>query len=88
MGFEQQGTFERREEWNAARLTHLEYEEMARVLKALADEQGQPEAPVLDALAHKGPAAALASLAEGGAPGAAISAGFYRKLDEDRTSRR
>ena len=62
MSFELNSAFERREEWMAAHLSELEYQEIARTLKVLAAERGASPGPAIDALALKGLDAALATI--------------------------
>jgi len=76
MGFERHGTFERAEEWKAARVDEAEFEDMARALKALAAEKGIDNAPLIDSLAHGGLGSALALLA--GIAGPDGAAGYHR----------
>lgn len=76
MGFERHGTFERAEEWKAARLGEVEYEDMARALKVLAAERGVAIDPVLDSLAQAGLGAALALMA--GVTGPDAAAAYHR----------
>lgn len=63
MSFELNSAFEQREEWKAARLSEIEYREIARALKTLAQERGASPDPALDAFAHKGLEAALGTIA-------------------------
>lgn len=76
MGFERHGTFERAEEWKAARLGDVEFEDMARALKALAREKGVDDQVVIDCLAEAGLGAALAELA--GIAGPDVAVGYHR----------
>lgn len=77
MGFERHGTFERAEEWKAARLGEVEFTDMARALKALAAEKGIEAAPVIDCLAEGGLGPALALLA--GIAGPDAAACYHRR---------
>lgn len=76
MGYEMHTAFERREEWNAARLGEVEFKEMARALKALAREHNIDADPVMECLADKGLDQTLALLA--GQAGANVAAAYYR----------
>ncbi|MDE2619873.1 MAG: hypothetical protein KGL54_06890 [Sphingomonadales bacterium] len=76
MSFELNSAFERREEWKSARLSEVEYQEIARALKTLATERGAPAEPAIDAFAHKGLDAALGVIAQ--ATGTAAEAQFYQ----------
>lgn len=76
MGFDMHSAFERREEWRAARLGEIEFEEMARALKALAHEQGIDARPIIDSLAGKGLGPALGLLAQ--VANSDVEAGYYR----------
>jgi hypothetical protein len=76
MGYDMHATFERREEWRAARLGEIEFEEMARALKALAREKGIEAQPVIDSLAGQGLGAALGLIA--GLSGGEAESGYYR----------
>lgn len=76
MSFELNSAFERREEWKSARLSELEYQEIARALKTLASERGASSEAAIEALAAKGLAAALTALAE--STGEAAEAQFYQ----------
>lgn len=76
MGFEMHSAFERHQEWRSARLSELEYAEMARTLKALAEEQGIEIAPVIAGLAGKGLDEALGVLAQ--LAGTDLEASYYR----------
>ncbi|MBC2652745.1 hypothetical protein H7F50_14150 [Novosphingobium flavum] len=82
MSFELNSAFERREEWKAARLSEVEYQEIARALKALASEHGASAEPAIDALAHKGLDAALGVIAA--TTGAAAEAEFHQFRARDR----
>lgn len=76
MGYDAHTAFERSEEWKAARLTEMEFEDMARALKTVALERGQPTGPVLDQLSHGGLTAALVALADG--VGEPVDAEYWR----------
>lgn len=76
MGFDMHGAFERGEEWKAARLDTIEFEEIARALKAVAAEHDQPSAPLIDLLAAQGVAEALRALAR--TTGADVAADYWR----------
>ena len=64
MSFELNSAFERREEWKSARLSEIEYQEIARALKSLASERGASAEPAIAALAQSGLDAALGVIAE------------------------
>ncbi|MEO0030723.1 MAG: hypothetical protein RIS94_481 [Pseudomonadota bacterium] len=76
MGYEMHGSFVRHEEWKAARLTEIEFEDMVRALRALAQERGQDAGPVIDSFAEKGLGAALGVLAD--IAGTSVEADFCR----------
>lgn len=76
MGYDMHDTFVRREEWRAARLTEIEFEDMVRALRSLADERGQDAVPVVHCFAEKGLGAALGVLAH--AAGESVEAAFCR----------
>lgn len=76
MGYQMHTAFERREEWNAARLGEVEFKEMARALKKLANECDIAPEQVIDCLAGKGLTATLALLAS--RAGSNVEAGYYR----------
>lgn len=76
MSFAMHSAFERHEEWRNARLSELEYAEMARTLKALAEEQGIEIGPVIAGLAGKGLEEALDILAQ--LAGTNLEASYYR----------
>ena len=82
MSFESNSLFERREEWMAAHLSELEYQEIARTLKSLAAERGTQADPAIDALAHKGLDAALDAM--GQAVGENVVAQFYQHRARQR----
>lgn len=82
MSFELNSAFERREEWKSARLSEVEYQEIARALKTLASERGAAADPAIDALAHKGLDAALAVIAA--VTGASAEARFQQVRALDR----
>ena len=76
MGYQMHTTFERREEWNAARLGEVEFVETARALKALAQEHNLDPDPVMECLADKGLDQTLALLTS--QAGANVAAAYYR----------
>lgn len=82
MSFEANSAFERREEWLAAHLSELEYQEIARTLKALAAEHGAAPQPAIDALALKGLDAALAAIQH--QVGESVVAQYYRQRARQR----
>lgn len=82
MSFEANSAFERREEWLAAHLSELEYQEIARTLKALAAERGAMPEPAIDALALKGLDAALAAIQH--QVGESVVAQFYQHRARQR----
>ncbi len=75
MGQHLHENFNPREEGKAARLTEIEFEEMARALKAVASAHGRPYVEVIDAFARQGLAAALNLLAA--SDGAGTAAEYY-----------
>lgn len=82
MSFELNSAFERREEWKSARLSEIEYQEIARALKSLASERGAPAEPAMAALAQRGLDAALGVIAE--ATGDNAEAQFHQCRARDR----
>jgi hypothetical protein len=76
MSYDMHSAFERREEWKAARVNEVEFEDMARALKALALEKGLDAEPVIESLAGKGLGAALGLIA--GMSGSETEAAYYR----------
>ena len=75
MGRHLHENFSPREEWKAARLTEIEFEEMARALKAVAKAHNRPCDDVIDTFAREGLAAALNLLAA--SDGAGTTAEYY-----------
>ncbi|WP_225009805.1 hypothetical protein [Novosphingobium percolationis] len=75
MGQHLHENFNAREEWKAARLTEIEFEEMARALKAVAKAHDRSCDDVIDTFAREGLAAALNLLAA--SDGAATTAEYY-----------
>ena len=82
MSFELSSAFERREEWKSARLSDIEYREIARALKSLASERGAPAEPAIAALAQHGLGAALGVIAE--ATGETAETQFHQCRARDR----
>lgn len=76
MGCHMHNTIARTEEYRAAWLSEMEFAEKAHVLKMLARELGEDNAPVIDELARHGLDAALGVLA--GAAGGPVSEGYLR----------
>ncbi|WP_408588230.1 hypothetical protein [Novosphingobium sp.] len=77
MGQHLHENFNAREEWKAARLTEIEFEEMARALKAVASAHGRSCDDVIDVFARQGLAAALDLLAA--SDGAGTAAEYYHQ---------
>lgn len=83
MTFERHDGFLRREESKAAWESEAEFTEMARVLKALAEDLGQDSDATLGELAHHGLGAALGVLA-GQDGGATVEADYFRRRAQSR----
>lgn len=75
MGHHLHENFNAAEEWKAARLTEIEFEEMARALKAVAKAHDRSCDDLLDTFARQGLAAALSLLAS--SDGAGTTAEYY-----------
>jgi len=81
MSYNMHDTFARREDWQAARLTEIEFEDMVRALRKVAAERGQDATQVVERFAEKGLAAALGAL--GNLDGAGAEADFCRKRAQE-----
>ncbi|MDF8333515.1 hypothetical protein [Novosphingobium cyanobacteriorum] len=82
MSYNMHDTFVRREEWKAARLTEIEFEDMVRALRTMAVERGQDAKTVVDCFAEKGLGAALGVLAN--LTGASVEADFHRRHAQEQ----
>lgn len=82
MTVESNSLFERREEWMAAHLSELEYQEIARTLKALAADRGARAEPAIAVLAQSGLDAALAAI--GQEVGENVVAQYYQQRARQR----
>ncbi len=82
MGQHLHENFNLREEGKAARLTEIEFEEMARALKAVASAHGRPCDDVIETFVRRGLAAALNLLAT--SDGAGTTAEYYHRRSPTR----
>lgn len=77
MGHHLHENFNANVEWKAARLTAIEFEEMARALKAVAKAHNRTCDDVIDVFARNGLGAALSLLAA--TEGGEIATEYYRE---------